>query len=87
MRPVDKRIALVALAGLVVRVAYVLLFADRADPAPASDRDFFVEGARLLADGEGFVHPFVHALGVEAASAPTRPSGSRRSRRSQSSDC
>lgn len=68
-----RAIALAALAGLAARVAHVLLFADRAAPPPAGDRDFFVEGARLLADGEGFVHPFVHALGVEDAASAAHP--------------
>ena len=74
MRLADKRIVLVAVAALIARVLFVLLWADRSDPPPSSDRDFFVEGARLLADGEGFVHPFVHdALGVDEAATAAHP--------------
>lgn len=39
---------------------YALTIADHDNlPVPTGDRFFFVEGARLLADGHGFVHPFV----------------------------
>lgn len=68
-----RTLAFIALAGLVVRVAYALVFADRTDPVPASDRYFFVEGARLLADGQGFLHPFVSAVGIQDAASAAHP--------------
>jgi 4-amino-4-deoxy-L-arabinose transferase-like glycosyltransferase len=43
-----------------LRVLYALTLADDHNlPVAIGDRFFFVEGARLLADGHGFVHPFV----------------------------
>lgn len=69
------RLALVALAAFAVRVAYALTIAPDANAdVPFGDRFFFVEGARLLAAGHGFVHPFVwQAAHVDAPSAGHPP--------------
>jgi 4-amino-4-deoxy-L-arabinose transferase-like glycosyltransferase len=57
-----QRLALVSVAGLVLRVAYVLLF--RRDDLPlGGDSLFYSLGATLLADGHGFIEPLT-ALGA-----------------------
>lgn len=60
----------IAVAGLVVRVAYVL--AERRDFVPGGDAYFYHAGANLLADGKGFISPFFAADGraVPAAEHP-----------------
>lgn len=68
-----RRLALIAAAGLAARVLFVLLATDSADPAPASDRDFFLGAARLLSDGQGFLHPFVHEIGLRDAASAGHP--------------
>src|ERR1700731_3289010 len=51
-------LAVVALAALAVRVGYVLV--DRRDVSPGGDAYFYHVGANLLADGKGFIEPFVY---------------------------
>jgi 4-amino-4-deoxy-L-arabinose transferase-like glycosyltransferase len=73
--PFVARLALIALAALCLRVVYALTIAghDNLDVA-VGDRFFFVEGAKLLAKGQGFVHPFTYeALHVSMPSAAHPP--------------
>ena len=49
-------LAVVAVVGLAVRLAYVFAFRDDFDPG--GDAFFYHASAKLLADGEGFVSPF-----------------------------
>jgi 4-amino-4-deoxy-L-arabinose transferase-like glycosyltransferase len=61
----------IALAGLVLRVAYVLV--ERRDFMFEGDAVFYHQGANLLADGRGFISPFELADSgkvVEAADHP-----------------
>lgn len=52
---------------------YALIFADPAAPPPAGDRDFFVEAAKLLTQGQGLVHPFVWSTGIRDAASAGHP--------------
>ena len=63
-------LAAVAVVGLGVRVAYVLL--QRTDIDFGGDARFYHEGANLLADGKGFISPFAQDAGrtVESAEHP-----------------
>jgi 4-amino-4-deoxy-L-arabinose transferase-like glycosyltransferase len=63
-------LAAVAVLGLAVRVAYVLL--EQRDIDFGGDARFYHEGANLLADGKGFISPFEYQQGhvVEAADHP-----------------
>jgi 4-amino-4-deoxy-L-arabinose transferase-like glycosyltransferase len=63
-------LAAVAVVGLAVRVAYVVL--ERRDIDFGGDARFYHEGANLLADGKGFISPFEYQKGhvVEAADHP-----------------
>jgi len=61
----------IALAGLALRVAYVLI--ERRDFTFEGDAVFYHQGANLLADGRGFISPFELAGSgkvVEAADHP-----------------
>jgi len=71
-----RRFALVlgaiALAGLVLRIAYVLI--ERRDFMFEGDAVFYHQGANLLADGRGFISPFELAdSGREVAAADHPP--------------
>ena len=61
----------VAVAGLLVRVTYVLV--ERRDFAPGGDAFFYHAGANLLADGKGFISPFFAADGSEVPAAEHPP--------------
>jgi 4-amino-4-deoxy-L-arabinose transferase-like glycosyltransferase len=63
-------LAAVAVVGLAVRVAYVLL--EQRDIDFGGDARFYHDGANLLADGKGFISPFEYHRGhvVEAADHP-----------------
>lgn len=53
---------------------YALTIADHDNaPVVTGDRFFFVEGARLLADGHGFVHPFVWLQTHQGAASAGHP--------------
>jgi hypothetical protein len=69
------RLALIAGAGLAIRVVFALTVAGDGNlHAPGGDRFFFVEGAKLLANGHGFIDPLVRALvHVDAPSAAHPP--------------
>jgi 4-amino-4-deoxy-L-arabinose transferase-like glycosyltransferase len=55
-----KRLALILAGGLALRLVYTIAIAGNAySPGPAGDFFFFHEIANLLADGEGFVAPFL----------------------------
>jgi 4-amino-4-deoxy-L-arabinose transferase-like glycosyltransferase len=60
----------IAAVALVVRVAYVLI--ERRDLDPGGDQYFYHHGANLLADGKGFISPYLYDLGrrVQAAEHP-----------------
>jgi hypothetical protein len=67
------QVALAALAGLLVRVAYVTYYAATiGDPAATGDSFHYHELANLLADGQGFVEPF-RALSGESVQAASHP--------------
>lgn len=68
-----RRLLLVTLAGLAIRVGYVVVF--RNDVLPlAGDSFFYSRGAELLVDGHGFIEPLVfEGLGVEEESASHPP--------------
>lgn len=53
-------LAMVAAAACAVRVAYVLV--DRRDFNPGGDAYFYHAGANLLADGKGFIEPYLYPL-------------------------
>jgi 4-amino-4-deoxy-L-arabinose transferase-like glycosyltransferase len=63
-------LALVALAGLILRVAYVWFW--RRHAVFGGDPLYYHSGAKLLARGEGFVNPYawVRHLTVQAADHP-----------------
>lgn len=61
----------VALVGLAIRVAYVLIA--RADISFGGDAYFYHAGANLLADGEGFISPFEYELGRSTPAAEHPP--------------
>jgi 4-amino-4-deoxy-L-arabinose transferase-like glycosyltransferase len=65
------RLALIAAAGLVVRVAYTLLIAK--DTSGIGDFFFYHGQANLLAQGKGFVHPLFYLDGISAPSAEHPP--------------
>jgi 4-amino-4-deoxy-L-arabinose transferase-like glycosyltransferase len=51
-------VAAIAVVALAVRVAYVLV--DRRDVNPMGDAYFYHAGANLLADGKGFIEPWLY---------------------------
>src|SRR5437588_816471 len=53
-------LAVVTVGALALRVAYVLV--DRLDFNPKGDAYFYHAGANLLADGKGFIEPFLYPL-------------------------
>lgn len=73
--PFGRRLGLLSVAALLLRVGYAVAFADRDQPSPDSDRFFFLEAPKLLANGEGFVHPFIQAIGFEDAATAGHPPG------------
>lgn len=57
-----------------MRIGYALVLGDHDNAhVPAGDRFFFVEGARLLAGGHGFVHPFVWEIAHVGAPSAAHP--------------
>jgi 4-amino-4-deoxy-L-arabinose transferase-like glycosyltransferase len=73
-RAFGARLALIALGALALRVVYALTIGpDENAHIPAGDRFFFVEGARLLAGGHGFIHPFVWEVGHQAGPSAAHP--------------
>ena len=69
--PFTSRLAGIAAAGLVVRVAYTLLIAK--DTSGIGDFFFYHGQANLLADGKGFIHPLFYVEGITAPSAEHPP--------------
>jgi 4-amino-4-deoxy-L-arabinose transferase-like glycosyltransferase len=69
--PFALRLAAIAVAGLVVRVAYTLLIAK--DTSGIGDFFFYHGQANLLAEGKGFVHPLFYLEGITAPSAEHPP--------------
>jgi 4-amino-4-deoxy-L-arabinose transferase-like glycosyltransferase len=69
--PLISRLAGIAAAGLVVRVAYTLLIAK--DTSGIGDFFFYHGQANLLADGKGFIHPLFYLEGITAPSAEHPP--------------
>jgi 4-amino-4-deoxy-L-arabinose transferase-like glycosyltransferase len=69
--PFISRLAGIAAAGLVVRVAYTLLIAK--DTSGIGDFFFYHGQANLLADGKGFIHPLFYLEGITAPSAEHPP--------------
>lgn len=66
------RLAAIVLAAMALRLLYVLVLAR--DVPLAGDASFFHSEANLIADGEGFVEPFVHtAYGIDVATAAHPP--------------
>ena len=58
--PFGKRLLLILAGGLALRLVYTIAVAgNEYSPGPAGDFFFFHEIANLLADGEGFVAPFL----------------------------
>lgn len=70
-----SRLALLALGAFALRVLYALTIGGQDNAhVPAGDRYFYVEGAKLLASGHGFVHPFLWEVAqIDAASAAHPP--------------
>jgi 4-amino-4-deoxy-L-arabinose transferase-like glycosyltransferase len=64
-------LAIVVVAALVLRVAYVLHY--RRDFDPHGDAYFYTAGANLLADGKGFISPFFVQFGLHRAAAEHPP--------------
>jgi len=64
-------LALVVVAALAVRVAYVVV--SRRNFVPQGDAFFYHGGADLLADGKGFISPFFARIGVHRAAAEHPP--------------
>ena len=64
-------LALIVVAALAVRVAYVLI--SRRNFAPQGDALFYHAGANLLADGKGFISPFFVKLGLHRPAAEHPP--------------
>jgi 4-amino-4-deoxy-L-arabinose transferase-like glycosyltransferase len=64
-------LAVVVVAALAVRVAYVLI--SRRNFVPGGDAFFYHAGANLLADGKGFISPFYARVGVHRAAAEHPP--------------
>jgi hypothetical protein len=61
LRGFGPKLALIAAAGLAIRLGYSLAIAP--DPAFLSDANYFHLLANLVADGHGFVHPITRATG------------------------
>ena len=54
-----RRLAVIVLAALSLRIAYVIgLAGDRYSPGPAGDSIYFHDLANLIAAGRGFIQPF-----------------------------
>jgi 4-amino-4-deoxy-L-arabinose transferase-like glycosyltransferase len=66
------RLALVLLVVVAVVVRFVYIWFERRDAAVVADAFYYHEGANLLVDGRGFIHPFGAADGltIEAADHP-----------------
>jgi hypothetical protein len=64
-------VGLVALAALVVRLAYI--WVERRDVDHWGDAYFYHQGGNLLADGDGFINPFGWLQGREIESADHPP--------------
>jgi hypothetical protein len=67
LRGFGPQLALIAAAGLAIRLVYSLAVAP--DPAFLSDANYFHLLANLVGDGKGFVHPFT--LATTGVSQPT----------------
>jgi 4-amino-4-deoxy-L-arabinose transferase-like glycosyltransferase len=65
-----RRLAVIAILGFAVRLAYVLVA--RRNHVPGGDAFFYHVGANLLVDGNGFIAPLPYALGarIQAADHP-----------------
>ena len=64
----------IVVAALALRVGYALTLADHRNLAVSTgDRFYFVEGAKLLAGGHGFVHPFVWLSTHHGAASAAHP--------------
>jgi 4-amino-4-deoxy-L-arabinose transferase-like glycosyltransferase len=64
-------LAAIACGALALRVAYVLIA--RRDFEPGGDAYFYHAGANLLADGKGFISPFLYASGRSMPAAEHPP--------------
>ncbi|HEY5170479.1 MAG TPA: glycosyl transferase, partial [Acidimicrobiia bacterium] len=64
-------LAVVVVAALALRVAYVLI--SRRNFDPHGDAYFYHAGANLLAEGKGFISPFFVQLGLHRAAAEHPP--------------
>jgi 4-amino-4-deoxy-L-arabinose transferase-like glycosyltransferase len=66
------RLAAIVAAAMALRLLYVLVLARHV--SMSGDASFFHAEANLVADGEGFVEPFVHsAYGIDVATAAHPP--------------
>jgi hypothetical protein len=65
-------LAAIGLAGLAVRVGYVLVFRRDVDLG-SGDAYFYSEGANLVAGGQGFVEPLAWSIGHVEQSASHPP--------------
>ncbi len=63
-------VGVVAVVAAIVRLAYIWF--DRRDVVFGGDAFYYHQGANLLADGEGFIHPFgwLDGRSVESADHP-----------------
>ncbi|HMG40428.1 MAG TPA: hypothetical protein VK611_03835, partial [Acidimicrobiales bacterium] len=61
----------ICVVALGIRVGYVLGWRDV--PSIEGDARYYHDGANLLADGEGFVHPYAWRDGVRIAGADHPP--------------
>ncbi|HEY8523424.1 MAG TPA: glycosyltransferase family 39 protein [Acidimicrobiales bacterium] len=64
---------LICALGLALRVGYVLGWQQIADDELGGDAFYYHAAANLLADGEGFVHPFFWEEGIRAPGADHPP--------------
>ena len=70
-RQFRRRLTLIAVAGLAVRLVYLVGWKNTGQTW--SDSFYYHEGANLLADGHGYVHPFQwisHGLDIPGADHP-----------------
>lgn len=67
-------VALIAIAALAIRTSYVLFVRrDVGVGTGLNDAAYYHEAANLLADGRGFIEPFLHRRGISSQAADHPP--------------
>lgn len=70
----DRRLALIAAAALAIRVLYTLVLASSWNgPHATGDIDYYHRVAGFLAEGKGFINPFLYREGLVVPSAEHPP--------------